>query len=395
MIKSGAGRSARTALIVSVVIIASLIAIAIPIRIIARHIDATEAGPRSTIPDKPLSPEWQSTVDALKAFVEAERGLDFKHEFPVVVETPDEFRARLAEEAEMYGEWDPADAYIALKALDLVDRRLNLDTAEDPLLDGFTLGYYDGFSNRLVVQAESPTPYVRSILVHELTHALQDQHFDLDREFDYYDESYVAFQALVEGDATRIEQRYLASLSPEEQAQAEQEQAAGYIEEVPDPSLAVLAMLSSFPYEVGAGFVDDLVAAGGLERLNRAFGTPPTTTEHVLHTDRFLRRERPVEVEPPRAEGEVIEEGVWGEKGLLTMLLQTIPREQAHEAAEGWAGDWFVAWRKGDEYCIRLSVVTDSAADRQQLVEALRDWSATHPTASVRSGDVIAVRACR
>lgn len=378
-------------------VIVALFAIAIPVQMINLRIgEIARERIASKVRPAPLTPEWQRTIDKLKQFVETERGLQFKRGFGVVVESEQDFRKRLAEEAEHYGDADPADTYIALKALNLVDRKLNLNSLEDPLLDGTTLGYYDGFSDTLVVQAEEPTPFVRSVLVHELTHALQDQHFDLDREFDYYDESYLAFEALVEGDATRVEMRYIESLSAEERDRTHQEQAAGVTEHQPeDASLEVLSMLSAFPYEVGEGFVAELMAAGGLERVNQAFASPPATSEQVLHGDRFLSRDEPADVEAPRAEEEALEEGVWGERGLLTMLLRTIPREQAFEAAEGWGGDYYVAWKRGNRNCIRMNIVADSRQDRRELFRALQDWSATHPTASVSNAETIQVRACR
>ncbi|HEX2178589.1 MAG TPA: hypothetical protein VHL54_03575, partial [Actinomycetota bacterium] len=224
-------------------------------------------------------------------------------------------------------------------------------------------------------------------------HALQDQHFDLDREMDWYDESLLAFDSLVEGDATRIEQQYLRSLSPEEQQAAAAEQAGG-AEPPASPSLQVLAMLSGFPYEVGEQFVADVFAAGGQARLDEAFKSPPTTTEQLLHPERFLTLEEPVEVQSPEPEGEVYEEGVWGEAGLLTMLLNTIPEEQAWAAADGWAGDYYVAWKRGGQDCVRMSIATDGRADKEELLAALRSWAIQHPAVSIRDGRNINIRAC-
>lgn len=374
-------------------VIASILSLIIPIRFIQSRVSEMARERAAGPPPKPLSAEWAAVVDDLKLFVEAERGLKFKQKVPVVVESQRDFRERLATEAEEYGEMDPSESYIALKALNLVDRELDVDSAEDPLLDGGTLGYYDSYTNRLVVQAEAPTPFARSIVVHELTHALQDQHFNLDRELDYYDESSLAFDSLVEGDASRIEVQYIKSLSPEEQEQAVKEQEGGSAPPE-SKSLEILSMLSGFPYEVGEQFVNEVFSTGGQDRLDKAFVSPPTTTEQLLHPERFLRLEKPVDVESPEPEGEVYEEGVWGEVGLLTMLLNTIPEEQAWRAADGWAGDYFVAWKRGGQDCIRMSIATDGPRDKDELVTALRAWAIHHPAVSVKSGKTIAIRAC-
>jgi len=391
------GKSAKKP-ILAIVVIAALASLVVPYRIISTRIQQMAAESAGTAdPQQPLSPEWKQTIGELKEFVETARGLKFKHEVPVVVESAGAFRERLAAEAEEYGMPESADSYIALKALHLVDGDNRMDALEDPLQDGGTLGYYDAYSKRLVVQGDEPSPFVRQILVHELTHALQDQHFNLNRELNDFDETYLAFESLVEGDATRVENLYLESLSPEERQMAIQEQdidMSGFGDQAPSRSLETLSMLSSFPYEVGEQFVLEILAEGGQERLDQAFVSPPTTSEQILHPERFLNLQKPVSVEPPDADRDPDEEGVFGERGLLTLLLRDLPEDQAWEAADGWAGDYFVAWRKSGLNCIRLSLVTDSRTDRQELEAALRAWAAGKRLVSIHSGRTIQLRSC-
>ena len=342
---------------------------------------------------EPVPAVWVPVVDELTAFVENERGLKFKEDVAMVFQTEEEFLEEIEGGSEDYYQPDAADSYIALKALNLVDGELDLSTMEDPLQGGGLAGFYDSYYDELVVQGTDPTPFVKMILVHELTHALQDQHFDLDQVPADTEESYTAFASLVEGDATRIETAYYESLSPEDRALVESEGQSPFAG-TDDPSIQTLAMLSGFPYEVGARFVDDILRRGGQAAVDRAFKSPPTTTEQVLHTERFLNREDPAKVASPKAEAKVIEEGIWGERGLLTMLLQTIDRDQALQAADGWNGDYYVAWKRGGTDCIRMSIATDSAKDEAELFEALTAWSFTQPTASVTNGKTIAIRAC-
>lgn len=380
-----------------VVIVAGLVSLVIPIRVISQQVGeiiAERANAASIADVKPLPPEWVETIDQLKSFVETERGMKFKYKFPVILESKEEFRDRLAAEAEEYDQPEAADSYIALKALNLVDSKLDLNSLEDPLQDGGTIGYYDSVSNRLVVEAEKPTPFVRGVIVHELTHALQDQYFALNRRTGDFDESFIAFESVIEGDAMRIENQYIKSLTPEEQAAAATEEEALSTSEPESESLKVLGMLAGFPYEVGENFVNEVFAFGGQARVDQALRAPPTTTEQVLHSERFLAVERPAKVDSPDAGGDVYEEGVWGEMGLLTMFLQTLPEEQAWEAAEGWGGDYFVAWKKSGKDCIRMDIVTDGRTDKNQLVQALRDWAEKHPSASIKSGKTIQINAC-
>ena len=55
-------------------------------------------------------------------------------------------------------------------------------------------------------QPRVQTAAVRAVLVHELLHALEDQHFGLDRP-DLGDEAFLGFQALAEGSAVRVEEQ--------------------------------------------------------------------------------------------------------------------------------------------------------------------------------------------
>src|SRR5205814_1136238 len=223
-------------------------------------------------------------------------------------------------------------------------------TAEDSLLGDAVAGFYDPKSKALVVRGVKLTPYVRQVMVHELTHALQDQWFSIDRpDLDKAnDERPDGFQALVEGDAVRVDGEYRASLPKAEQRQAEQEengQASGVDQSVPP----VLIELLTFPYQVGPDFTRALLQAGGTGRLDGAFTNPPTTTEQLLHPQKFLAGEGAKPVTPPPADGKTIDTGVLGEFGLDVVLEQgiadgTLSGDDVQRAAAGWGGDQYVAW---------------------------------------------------
>ena len=65
------------------------------------------------------------------------------------------------------------------------------------------------------------------------------------------------------------------------------------------------------------------------------------------------------------------------------MLGESWPDDQAGRAAEGWAGDSYVAWRTGKRMCVRATVVMDSDVEAAELVTGLRKWAADHPGANV------------
>jgi hypothetical protein len=209
---------------------------------------------------------------------------------------------------------------------------------------------------------------------HELTHALQDQHFDIDRKDfdDRDDEAADGLQGIVEGDAVRIERLYQETLTDQERKQAEVEEltaGAGIDPDVP----RVLLQLVAFPYLVGPEFTSGVVRAAGQARLDQAFADPPTTTEALLHPDRYVSGDAvtPVAVPdpaPPRR-AKPIDRGVLGELGLLLVLNASGVSGQT--AATGWGGDRYVAWRDGDDTCVRVRIAMDTAADTAELRTAL------------------------
>ena len=107
------------------------------------------------------------------------------------------------------------------RALGLIEGDVDLFDKFNELQGKGTIGFYSYEDERIRIRGTELTPAVESTLVHELTHALQDQNFDLGKRFEELDKADDAnssaasdgFDALVEGDARRIEDKWRASLS--------------------------------------------------------------------------------------------------------------------------------------------------------------------------------------
>src|SRR5205823_11061795 len=86
-----------------------------------------------------------------------------------------------------------------LEALGLVPHGTDVSKAMESLVGDAVVGFYDPKTKDLVVRGAELTPYVREVIVHELTHAVQDQHFGIDRpQLDKADdERGTAFTSLV------------------------------------------------------------------------------------------------------------------------------------------------------------------------------------------------------
>jgi hypothetical protein len=329
---------------------------------------------------KGLDASMAAVVGELQAFVESTRGLRFRQPVDVAVLGDAAFRRALSGGQPLKGFDAEVEAGV-LRALGLVDENDDLGAADG--LDGDSVaGFYDTETKELVVRGGRLTPFVRQVLVHELTHALDDQYFDLDPDL-ADDEAALAFDALVEGDAVTVERRYVESLSAAERREAEAEEDAAFGGGGAGGIPGIFLDLGDFPYVDGPDLVAALLAAGGQARLDAAFLSPPTSSADVLHPARYLAGRGRARVPRVPAGGRIVDEGVVGEFVLRLVLRESSSDEQAGRAAEGWAGDHYVAWRTGGRTCVRTTVVVDTDTDAGELVAGLRKWAADHPGASV------------
>lgn len=357
-----------------------------------------EPEPVPTTPPEPATPaETEAVVAEISDFVAREQGLAFLEPVDVELLGEGDFQDRLL--ADFDEDLDDLRREEHLfKALGLVPPDVDLVEAMRSLLGAGVVGFYDPETGELVVRGASVTPYVRTTIAHELTHALDDQHHDLDRpEYDEsVDEVGFGFGALVEGNARRVESAYLDSLPAAEQQQATAEEltlGAGIdIDRVP----LVLLQVMAAPYELGQVLVDDVVAEGGSQALATAFADPPTTSEQVIDPAAYQAREARVDVPHPQVPGQLVDEGVLGQFLIDVLLGSAIGRSDARDAADGWGGDWAVVWTDGSRSCVTLTVVGDDVEETEELARGFDEWAAGQEgvTISPGRGGPLTVESC-
>jgi hypothetical protein len=335
-------------------------------------------------------------VPIAETFVEEHRGLKFKAPVKVTFLADAAFQQELAKANGSDAAGYATEAKV-LHALGLLDGAPDLAKAEQSLQDSGVIGFYDPKTKQLFVRGVDAKASVRHVLVHELTHALQDQWFSIDRTFPTDDESELAFRTLVEGDAVRVENEYIATLSAADKRQIQSADAAGgpLPAGVPD----ILLELDYFPYQAGPPFTEAVVSSAGQVRLDAAFTTPPTSTAQVLHPDLFLAGHAPVSVDFPAADGAVIDKGILGEFGLDLILerLNTrgeVTATQAQSITAGWSGDRYIAWDQGSKSCVRTSFLMSGSAATADLLTALRKFAGDHPGTTVAGAGPVLFTAC-
>ena len=343
-------------------------------------------------------PKTYATLDAFvpdaKAFVEQHRNLAWQQPVTVVGLDDAAFEAKFLDSEPVSPTGSEGDDIVVreFKALHIVPQTFDPKALTGTASASGVEGFYDFKTKELYVRGTKPTPYTREVVVHELTHALQDQWYGLGKLFEKNDiggESVEAFLAVVEGDATRIERQYRDSLSPAEQQQAaaaaggtlQQQQA---LSSIPKAFLT----LSSFPYGAGLQFDQAVMDTRGQSALDAAFRSPPTTTAEVLDPQRYINDIQSVDVPPPDPAGTPFDVGSLGGLG-FTLVFGSLPgmtQSQAVLAADAWEGDTYVAYTTGGRSCVRDTVVAQSVGAQRGLDSTLQKWVASSPAISVTAG---------
>jgi hypothetical protein len=252
-----------------------------------------------------------------------------------------------------------------------------------------TVGFYDHDENRVVMGVPELNTLFEVTLVHQLTHALDDQHFGLERPrlHGRSDESALAFRALVEGDARRVELAYQATLTDAERTDLGTESAAAAPALDPDTYPEVIQLEDDFASSDGQAFVQALVENGGTAALDRAFRRPPRTTEEIQEPDTYLAGTAPTDVDTPPADADATDDGIVGQVMFDWMTL--IGRGE-HEPMAEWNGDRYVLWAQGDQTCLRLVAVGDASG----LADQLQGWVDLAESEVSVAGDRLTVTSC-
>ncbi len=340
----------------------------------------------------------------LVSWIEDRTGREFDSVPEVVVLADEEFEEALlapVPEGTVEPESLPTDDWTAtVTALGLVTDPDAFDAyAEDGFADG-VVGFYDATDGIVRVRGTQWNPMVEVTLLHELVHALQDQVVDLDAvtaRTAYYDETYQALSAVIEGQATVVEQDWLLEQGADYTARYYESGPAGGAYE---PFGAAMSWL---PYDLGGWAVSVLEGSEGPQAGFDAMTSPPTSLEQLWDMEGWrdgdAEEADPVDVPDPAQDAgtDVLDRGSLGVHVLSLLTIEDpdeyteLPYEE-ELPLEGWAGDEYVTWADGDRACTRVTVATDSAQDASAMVDDLRDWAADGASVGADGSQVLIQR---
>jgi hypothetical protein len=398
------------------VTIAAVVAVAVAVGVFAvlanvgsdsKH--KATAAPRSTTTFPAV---WDPRINDLVRFDSAERNLDYKHPVKVVFLSKAAFKKRVTADESKLTAKDRRELQTALeflRALGMVDGKVDLFTKLNQLRSESVLAFYDSKKKEIVIPGSELDVEQRVTLAHELTHTLDDQHFDLtklDKLGDKYDTD--AITALVEGDAVRVENRFIAKLSAADRrayARANGSDGSGGSDSSAAPNLEgvpkIFGILQQWPYDIGPQFVDILNEEGGQSRINQAFRSPPRNEEQVIDPLTYLNDDQAGPIKPP-----VLPSGAkkldggkeFGLLGWYLVLSERIDPHVAMRAALGWGSDSYTVAREGTRTCVEVHYRGENRSDNAEMMNALGQWIAALPkgmaAVKANSDDTLSLRSC-
>ncbi len=322
--------------------------------------------------------EWDPRIETIAHDVERIRHLEFA--------TP--VRARYLTSAQFDGEGSAPFLPAELRGLHREARLLHvlgLLGADERYVRSIrkagstsVLAYY--YNNAITMRGNPDRVSVQYVLSHELTHGLQDDHFGQFAPRRRPSGEYPpAFAALLEGDADRVAEIWLGEQSDAALARFAREyalQGLAIEDELGDTAVPeILTASSLMPYQYGIYFTQAIVATDGERGLNRKFRHPPRDDAGVLNL--LLGKHKPQRVPVPSLIGEDRQVGRATSMGAVEffhLLASRIDPMDALRAADQWAGDREILFRRSGGDCARATFRGRSAEGTAVITAAVTEW---------------------
>jgi hypothetical protein len=305
--------------------------------------------------------EFSAAADEVLQQVSEITGLKLLTPVKKTLRSRDEIRAYVLRE--MDDEKNPAERNAearSAEAFGLIPKGFDLDNFLVDLLTEQIAGLYDPKAREFYIADWIPIDDQRMVMAHELTHALQDQHFQIEawvKAARPNDDAELARESVLEGSAMAAMIDYLL-------------QGKGYsVVDLPaiDPSMFDGDMSKSpklqeappflkdsmvFPYFGGLTFSTAILKTAGWKGLSAVFAKPPISTQQIMHPALYKSGKTPPEVTVPSFQKLLgpdwtkIDENEMGEFGWLEILKQFLGENTAKSLAATWDGDRYVLYEQ-------------------------------------------------
>ena len=249
-----------------------------------------------------------------------------------------------------------------LEAFGLIPKNFPLDSFMLDVLTDQVAGLYDPKAKEFYIADWIPVDEQKTVMSHELTHALEDQSFRIDdwiKAARPNDDAELARDSVSEGSAmaAMVDYQMLDQhIGVRELPDVTLLIRAGAITEMDkDPNLSKAPIYIRdellFPYLAGTGFTQEFLKAhSGWKDIHLIFENPPVSTQQILHPDLYLNGTKPVPVTLPAWKGvapddwKLLEENTMGEFGVGEVLKQFKKGNSEDPLSTAWKGDRYAVF---------------------------------------------------
>ena len=250
----------------------------------------------------------------------------------------------------------------SLEAFGLIPKGFPLDSFMLDVLTEQVAGLYDPKAKEFYIADWIPGDEQRDVMSHELTHALEDQSFNVDpwiKAARPNDDAELARDSVSEGTAVAAMLDYALRdqhLSIREIGDVTALLRPNAIQELDkDSKLAkapiVIRDALLFPYLSGTSFSQAFLKAHtGWQDLHLIFENPPVSTQQIMVPDLYLKGVVPAKVKLPDWKGlapadwKLLEENVMGQFGTEEVLKQFLDPARAERLSPAWNGDRYAVF---------------------------------------------------
>jgi len=347
----------------------------------APRILAQAASPPAATPpaDGQSNAEFLAAADEVLKQMSEITGLSLKSPIKKTLRSREEIRAYVIRQ--MNEDRTPAERYAdekSAEAFGLIPKGFDLDSFMVQLLTEQIAGLYDPKAHEFYIADWIPLEDQRMVMAHELTHALQDQHFQIETWLDAAKpngDAELAREAVLEGSAMAAMVDYMllgTGHSMRELPSFDPSALVGNLEDSPTLQKAPQFIRDGliFPYFGGMMFTAAVLKTSGWGALAGVFARPPLSTQQIIHPALYFSDKKPVNIELPSIakslgpEWKKIDEDILGEFGWDEVLKQFLDKDRATSLSSAWAGDRYILFENAKNK--RLLLVTRLRLDQTE-----------------------------
>jgi len=244
---------------------------------------------------------------------------------------------------------------LTLKLFGFVPENYDLKESTISLLTEQAAAFYDYRKKKMFLLESAPEISQRFVLVHELAHALADQHFQLEKYIQQgrNDDSATARMAVMEGQAQWLMYELMArktgqSLKTDRSmVRMFVNASSSGLSQYPELSNAPLYIRESllFPYTRGLLFQQAVVEKLGDAGFAEVFRNPPRSTREILHPELYFGSRKQAKIKAPSVpnSGRYSEAvvGEFGEFDTYVLLKQFVDEETADKLSPHWRAGYY------------------------------------------------------